>query len=124
MYIYIIFWKNEEERFCDDLGGGGSGKELSFFILYLPAWFGFLLQVPGTLPGTRTDSLKKSLMLGKIESRKRKDEMVRCHHQLNGCEFEQTPGDNEGQGSLACASWGHKESDTAEQLNSKIHVLV
>ena len=40
------------------------------------------------------------------------DEMVGWHHQLNGYEFEQTPGDSEGQGSLACCSpWGHKESD-------------
>ena len=30
------------------------------------------------------------------------DEMVGCHHQLNGHEFEQTPGDSEGQESLAC----------------------
>ena len=35
--------------------------------------------------------------------------MVRQHHQLNGHEFEQTQGDSEGQGSLACqSSWGHK----------------
>ena len=34
-------------------------------------------------------------------------------------EFEQAPGDGEGQGCLACCSpWGHKESDTTEQLNS------
>ena len=32
------------------------------------------------------------------------DEMVGLHHQLNGHEFEQTPGDGEGQGSLACCS--------------------
>ena len=38
-----------------------------------------------------------------------KDEMVREHHLLNGHEFEQTPGDSEGQGSLMCFSlWGHK----------------
>ena len=38
----------------------------------------------------------------------------------NGREFEQTPGDNEGQGSLVCCSpWGRKESDTTEQLNNK-----
>ena len=44
--------------------------------------------------------------------------MVGRHHQLNEHEFEQTPGDGEGQGGLACCSpWGHKESDTAEQLN-------
>ena len=36
----------------------------------------------------------------------------------NGRDFEQTPGDGEGQGSLACCSpWGHKESDTTERLN-------
>ena len=38
------------------------------------------------------------------------DEMVRQHHQLNAHEFEQTPGDTGGQGSLACCSpWGRKE---------------
>ena len=43
------------------------------------------------------------------------DEMVGLHHQLNGHESEQIPGDVEGQGSLACCSpWGHKESDTTE----------
>ena len=43
------------------------------------------------------------------------DEMVGWHHQLNGHEFEQTPGDGEGQGSLACCSpWGHKELDMTE----------
>ena len=35
--------------------------------------------------------------------------------QLNGHEFEQAPGDGEGQGSLACCSlWGHKVSDMSE----------
>ena len=39
-------------------------------------------------------------------------EMVGWHHQLNGHEFEQTPGDSEEQGSLVCFTpWGHKESD-------------
>ena len=38
--------------------------------------------------------------------------MVGWHHQLNGHEFEQVPGDGEGQGSLACCSpWGCKEWD-------------
>ena len=46
------------------------------------------------------------------------DEMIGCHHQLNGHEFEQTPGDSEGQGSLTCcSSWSCKESDTIYQLN-------
>ena len=35
--------------------------------------------------------------------------MVGLHHQLNGHEFQQTPGDSEGQGSLACCSpWGRR----------------
>ena len=37
------------------------------------------------------------------------DQMIGWHHQLNGHEFEQTPGDSEGLGSLAC-----KESDLTE----------
>ena len=48
------------------------------------------------------------------------DEMVGWHHGLNGHEFEQTPGDGEGQGSLVCCSpWGCKESDTTKRLNNK-----
>ena len=47
--------------------------------------------------------------------------MVGWYHQLNGHEFEQAPGDGEGQGSLACCSpWGYKELDTTEQLNNNI----
>jgi len=46
--------------------------------------------------------------------------MVGWHHQLHGHEFEKTPGDSEGQGSLACySSWGCKELDTTEQLKNK-----
>ena len=49
----------------------------------------------------------------------KEDEMVGSHHQFNGHEFEQTPGDGERQGSLSCCSaWGCKESDTTEQLNN------
>ena len=47
------------------------------------------------------------------------DEMVGWHHQLNGHEFEQAPGDGEGQQSLVrCSPWGCKESDRTEWLNS------
>ena len=47
------------------------------------------------------------------------DEMVGWHHQLNGHEFEQAPGDGDGQGGLVCCSpWGHRELDTIERLNS------
>ena len=45
--------------------------------------------------------------------------MVGWHHQLNGHESQETPGDSEGQGSLVCCSpWGRKESDTTQQLNN------
>ena len=70
----------------------------------------------------RADSLEKILMLGKIKGRRRRgwqrDKMVGWHHWL-GHEFEQTPGDSEGQGSLACCSpWGRKKSDTTYPLNN------
>ena len=46
------------------------------------------------------------------EKRAAEDEMVGWHHKLSGHEFEQTPGDNEGEGSLVCcSSWDRKESD-------------
>ena len=45
-------------------------------------------------------------------------EMAGWHHLLNGYKSEQVPGVCDGQGSLACCSpWGHKESDTTEQMN-------
>ena len=62
-------------------------------------YFGHLMQ--------KTDSLEKTLMLGKIEGRKRgttEDEMVGWHHQFDGHEFEQAPGVGDGQESLACCS--------------------
>ena len=47
------------------------------------------------------------------------DELVGWHHRVNGQESEQTPGDGEGQGSLACGSpWGCKELDTTERLSN------
>ena len=45
----------------------------------------------------------------KIYFLSKSDEMVGWHHRLNGHEFEQTPGDTEGQGSLACGSpWSRR----------------
>ena len=53
------------------------------------------------------------------------DEMVGWHHQFNGHEFEQTPGDSEGQGTLVCCNpWGCKESDTTERLNNKTNIIL
>ena len=60
-------------------------------------------------------------MLREIEGGEEKgtteDEVVGWHHRLNG-EFEQVPGDGEGQGSLACCSpWGNRQSDPIERLH-------
>ena len=45
---------------------------------------------------------------GQEEKRATEDELIGWHHQLDGHEFEQTPGDG-GQGSLAsCSPWGHR----------------
>ena len=52
-------------------------------------------------------------------------EMVGWHHWLNAHEFEQAPGDSEGQGSLVCCSpWGHRESDTTERLSGNSNMTV
>ena len=61
----------------------------------------------------KADSLEKILMLGKIEGKRRRGQpLKRWVRWLNGQEFEQTPGDGEGQISLTCCSpWGLKESD-------------
>ena len=72
----------------------------------------------------RTDSLEKTLMLGKVEGRTTKDdkgttndEMVGWHHRLDAHEFEQALGVGDGQGGLAsCRPWGRKESDMTEHL--------
>ena len=70
--------------------------------------FGHLMRI--------TDSFENTLMLGQIEGRrKRGQQRMRWHHQLDGHEFEWTLGVGDGQGGLACCgSWGRKESDTTE----------
>ena len=78
--------------------------------LKLQYFFRYLMQ--------RTDTLEKTLMLGKIEGRRRsydRGQLVGWHQRPSGCEFEQTLGSSEGQGGLACCSpWGHRESDMTE----------
>ena len=70
----------------------------------------------------RADSLEKTLMLGKIEGRRRRgteDETAGWHHRLNGHEFEKAPGAGDGQGGLAsCREWGREELDTTGCLNN------
>ena len=67
-------------------------------------------------PDAKSQLIGKDPDAGKDWRQKEKgvaeDEMVRWHYQLNGHEFEQTPGDGERQGSLACCSpQDCKESD-------------
>ena len=69
----------------------------------------------------RVDSLEKT-DAGKDWRQEEKgmteDETVGWHRRLDGLQFEQTPEDSEGQGSLACCSpWGHKELNTIEWLS-------
>ena len=45
------------------------------------------------------------------------DEMAGWHHRLNGHNYEQAPGDGDGQGSLVCCSPWVAELDMTEQLN-------
>ena len=55
---------------------------------------------------------------GQEEKGTTENEMAGWHHWLDGREFEWTLGVGDGQGGLGCYdSWGHKESDTTEQLN-------
>ena len=55
---------------------------------------------------------------GQEEKGTTEDEMAGWHHQLDGHEFEWSPGVGDGQAGLACCdSWGRKESDTTEWLN-------
>ena len=58
-------------------------------------YFGHLMQ--------RTDSLEKTLFLGKIEAGGEGDDGG-WHHQLDGHKFEQDPGVGDGQGNLACCT--------------------
>ena len=66
----------------------------------------------------RTDSLEKTLMLGKIEGGRRRgwqDEMAGWHLWCDGHEFKQSSGVGDGQGGLVCYTpWGLRESDMTE----------
>ena len=76
-------------------------------------YFGHLVRI--------VDSLEKTLMLGRIGGRRRRGQQrmrwldgIADSMDMSLSEL----GDADGQGGLACCdSWGHKESDTTEQLN-------
>ena len=73
----------------------------------------------------RANSLEKTLMLGKVEGKKRRGQQrMRWLDGITASvdnKLGQTPRDGEGQGSLVCcSSWVHKELDTTERLNNNI----
>ena len=87
---------------------GRTDAEAETPILWLPNVKNWLI---GKDPDAEKDWRQK-------EKEMTKDEVVGWHHWLDGHEFEQAPGVDVGQGSLACYSpWWHKESDTTEWLN-------
>ena len=91
-----IHWRDYESHRLDSLEG------LPVLKLKLQS-FGHLMQ--------RADLFEKTLMLGKIEGRRRRGQkrmMVGWHHRLDAHDFEQALGDGDGQGSLMCCSPGDR----------------
>ena len=79
-------------------------------------------------PDAKSQLIRKDLDTGNNWGQENKgvteDETVGWHYRLNGHEFEQTPGDGEGQGGLVCCSpWGCKELDMTEPPNNKGSLL-
>ena len=99
---------------------GEIGKTKTMFIWVFIGRTGVEAEAPVLWPlDAKSQLIRKDPDAGKDwrqeEPGTTEDEMVGWHHWLNGCEFEQTPGDSEGQGSLACCSpRSCKESNTTE----------
>ena len=113
--------------------GEGNGNPLQCSCLDNPrdggAWWAAVYGVTQSRTRLGSSSNAKSWLIGKDpdagkdwrqeEKGITEDDMVGWHHWLKGHEFEQAPGDGEGQGSLSCCSpWGHKELGTTEWLNN------
>ena len=95
---------------CKEIQPVHSKVDQSWVLKLKLQYFGHLMR--------RVDSLEKTLMLGEIGGRRTENEMAGWHHRLEGCDFECTPGVDDGQGGLACCnSWGLKESDMTERMN-------
>ena len=82
-------------------------------------YFGYLMW--------RANSLEKTLILGKVEGRRRRGQQrMRCLDGITNSmdtSLSKTLGDNGGQRSLVCCSpWGHKELDMTECLNELIRL--
>ena len=91
---------------------GRTDAEAEVLILWPP-------DVKHWLIGKYTDTGKD---WGQKEKGAKEDEMFGLHHWLNEHELEQTLGDDEGQGRLACCTpWDHKELDVIERLSNNHH---
>ena len=76
--------------------------------------FGHLMQ--------RADSLEDTLMLGKIEGRRRGWQRMRWVDSTDSMDVDLNKLQKTVNNSLACcSSWGHEESEVTEPLNNKIH---
>ena len=96
------------------LKGISPGCSLEGLMLKLKLeYFGHLMR--------RADSLEKTLLLGKMEGKRRRGQqrMRWLDGIIDSMDMSlSAPGVGDGQGGLVCCtSWGHKESDTTEQLN-------
>ena len=102
---------------CKEIQPVHSTQEISPGISLEGMMLKLKLQYSGHLM-RRVDSLEKTDVgrdWGQEEKGTTEDEMAGRHHQLDGLEFERTPGVGDGQGGLACCdSWGCKESDMTE----------
>ena len=97
MILYLENPKQSNQSILKEISPGCSLEGLMLRLKL--QYFGHLMR--------RADSLEKILMLGKIEGKRSGQQRMRWleGHELeglNGNEFEQTLGDSEGQGSLAC----------------------
>ena len=95
------------------------GNQSSIFIVRTDAKADAKSELIGKVPDAGKD-------WGKEEKGVVEDEMGGWHHRLNGHEFEQSPGDNEGQGSLGrCSPWGsqrvRRDLVTEQQQNCRGH---
>ena len=107
-YIYMYKWIHPKGNQCWIIMGR-TDAEAEVSILWPPDVRSWLIR-KGPDAGKDWGQEEKGITEG---------EMVGWHYWLNGREFEQAPGDSEGQGSLVCCRpWGHKESDMTEELNN------
>ena len=109
-------------RYSDDTTLMAESEELKSLLMKVRLMLKLKLQYIGHLMW-RDDSLEKTLMLAKIEGRRRRGQqrmrwLDGWHHRLDGHGFGWTPGVGDGQGGLACCGpWGHEVSDMTEWLN-------